>query len=275
MIIEKVLNNNAAQVLDDDGRSYVITGSGVAFQKKQGDKIETSKIEKQYILQPYNDEIITMYQDFSAEEIEAVARIIEAAEKSLQTTFEANLLIPLSDHIHFAIERHNQNMPLKNPLEWSVRRLYPEELRVGMEGLKIIEEVVGVKLNPYEATSIALHLINAQKNNGFIGDTMQAVELVEDIIKIVEYHANQRFDSESLAFSRFVVHLQFFAERILTQTNYGGKNDNFLYEQIIKNYPEAFECSEKVKHFVAKRYGYEIEMEEQVYLVIHINKIIN
>ncbi|WP_373758001.1 CAT RNA binding domain-containing protein, partial [Jeotgalibaca porci] len=36
MIIEKVLNNNAAQVLDDDGRSYVITGSGVAFQKKQG-----------------------------------------------------------------------------------------------------------------------------------------------------------------------------------------------------------------------------------------------
>ena len=166
-------------------------------------------------------------------------------------------------------------MPLKNPLEWSVRRLYPEELRVGMEGLKIIEEVVGVKLNPYEATSIALHLINAQKNNGFIGDTMQAVELVEDIIKIVEYHANQRFDSESLAFSRFVVHLQFFAERILTQTNYGGENDNFLYEQIIKNYPEAFECSEKVKNFVAKRYGYEIEMEEQVYLVIHINKIIN
>lgn len=104
---------------------------------------------------------------------------------------------------------------------------------------------------------------------------MQAVELVEDIIKIVEYHANQRFDSESFSFSRFVVHLQFFAERILTHTNYGGKNDNFLYEQIIKNYPEAFECSEKIKHFVAKRYGYEIEMEEQVYLVIHINKIIN
>lgn len=77
MIIENVLNNNAAQVLDDDGRSYVITGSGVAFQKKQGDKIETSKIEKQYILQPYNDEIITMYQDFSAEEIEAVERSLE------------------------------------------------------------------------------------------------------------------------------------------------------------------------------------------------------
>lgn len=275
MIIEKVLNNNAAQVLDEDGRSYVITGSGVAFQKRKGDKIETSKIEKQYILQPYNDEIITMYQEFSAEEIEAVSKIIELAEKKLQTTFEANLLIPLSDHIHFAIERHNKKIPLKNPLEWSVRRLYPEELRIGLEGLTIIEEIVGVRLNPYEATSIALHLINAQKDNGAISDTMQAVELVEDIIKIVEFHSNKRFDSDSLAFSRFVVHLQFFAERILTQTNYAGKNDHFLFEQIIKNYPGAFECSEKVKHFVSKRFGYEIEMEEQVYLVIHINKIIN
>lgn len=273
MHIEKVLNNNAAQVMDDDGHSYVITGSGVAFQKKKGDTIDETRIEKRYILQPFNDEIITMYQEISAEEMTAVSEIIDEAERKLKTTFGANLLIPLSDHIHFAIERHHQKMPLKNPLEWSVRRLYPDELKVGLAGLAIIEKHVGVRLDDYEATSIALHLINAQKDNVTISDTMHSVELVEDIIKIVELHFNEQFDSNSFAFSRFVVHLQFFAERVLTNHTYQGKNDSFLYEQIIKNYPEAFACSEKIKHFVSKRYGYHIEMEEQVYLTIHINKI--
>lgn len=273
MIIEKVLNNNAAQVVDEDGKSFVITGSGIAFQKKKGDTIDASRIEKQYVLQPFNDEVMKMYQSISTEEMTAITEIIDLAEQRLHTTFGANLLIPLSDHLHFAVERHKQKMPLKNPLEWSVRRLYPDEFAIGVEGLNRIEQHVGIRLSDYEATSIALHLINAQKDEGTISDTMQSVELVDDIIKIVELHYNEHFEPNSFSFNRFLVHLQFFAERILSGRMYQGKNDHFLYEQIRKNYPDAFACSEKIKLFVEKRYGYHIEMEEQVYLTIHINKI--
>ncbi len=46
MQIAKVLNNNVVVVLDEHRREQVVMGRGLAFQKRPGDVLDDSKIEK-------------------------------------------------------------------------------------------------------------------------------------------------------------------------------------------------------------------------------------
>ena len=51
MIVEKVLNNNVVVSIDPTTRKEVILmGSGIAFNKKPGQLIDTKKIEKTFIV---------------------------------------------------------------------------------------------------------------------------------------------------------------------------------------------------------------------------------
>lgn len=49
MVIAKILNNNLVLSRDKEGREIIVKGCGIAFQKKRGEKIEQSKIEKIFV----------------------------------------------------------------------------------------------------------------------------------------------------------------------------------------------------------------------------------
>lgn len=53
----------------------------------------------------------------------------------------------------------------------------------------------------------------------------------------------------------------------------GGKNDDFLYEQVKVNYPESFVCTQKVATYIKASYIFELSLDEQVYLTIHIQRL--
>ena len=46
MQIAKVLNNNVVVVVDEQQREQVVMGRGLAFQKRVGDSLDESKIER-------------------------------------------------------------------------------------------------------------------------------------------------------------------------------------------------------------------------------------
>ncbi|MBQ6845463.1 MAG: CAT RNA binding domain-containing protein, partial [Agathobacter sp.] len=48
--IQKILNNNVVQILDDAGKEIIIMGRGIAFKKKVGDFVEEDKIDKRFYL---------------------------------------------------------------------------------------------------------------------------------------------------------------------------------------------------------------------------------
>ena len=49
MYLVKALNNNTALVKDNT-KEYIVMGKGIAFNKKEYDTIDQTKIEKKYIL---------------------------------------------------------------------------------------------------------------------------------------------------------------------------------------------------------------------------------
>ena len=47
--ILKVFNNNSVAAISDDLGDIILTGSGIGFQKKAGDLVDETKIEKTYL----------------------------------------------------------------------------------------------------------------------------------------------------------------------------------------------------------------------------------
>lgn len=83
MKIDKVYNNNVVQIREDSGEEAIVMGKGLGFQKKVGDELDLSKIEKKFVLEDSNiaNELSRVYVDLSNEEIEAVFDIIKHAQE--------------------------------------------------------------------------------------------------------------------------------------------------------------------------------------------------
>ncbi|MBP7912457.1 MAG: PRD domain-containing protein, partial [Streptococcus sp.] len=160
MQIDKVYNNNVIQATDQQGRELIVIGKGLGFQKKAGEEIDTSKIEKTFVLQ--NDyqqsDLSSLYLQMESTEVEVVNAIINKAEGVLGVQFDLSLYLALADHLHFVFERSHEGVSIENPLSWEVRKFYPNEYQIGLEALQLIKERLGLELGKAEASAIATKL---------------------------------------------------------------------------------------------------------------------
>lgn len=276
MKIEKVFNNNVVQILGINNEEIIVMGKGLGFQKKPGDEVNQDLIEKRFILQNTNTDMVgelsRVYVDLDSEEIDLVLEIIHQGQEKLGQTFDISLYIALADHLHYTIQRTREGLTLQNPLAWEVRKFYPEEFQLGKDTIELVKEKMTLQLADDEAASIALHFINAQKDGGLLEKNRLISKIVSDILEIVRLHFGEVRDEESISYNRFIIHVQYFAQRVangLVQ----GKNDAFLYEQVKENYPHAFACTEKIKSYVESAYNFAMSRDEQVYLTIHIQRL--
>lgn len=76
--------------------------------------------------------------------------------------FNPTIYTTLTDHISFAIKRSIEGIHTESPLLYEMKRFYPEEYDVGEHAVRMLEERLGVKLPKSEASSVAMHLINAE-----------------------------------------------------------------------------------------------------------------
>lgn len=273
MKIEKVLNNNVVQALDNNVE-YIVMGKGLGFQKRVGDLVDKEKIEKTFILENTEavEEWSRVYVNLPDAEMQVFLNILTFAEAVLQTKFEPSFFIALADHLHYTIERSREGVSLQNPLAWEVRKFYPREYEIGKQALRLIAKDLEVQLADDEAASVALHFVNAQKDAGLHEKDRQMTQIVVGISEIVRLHFSYDLDEESFSYNRFMTHLQYLAQRIVSGVS-GGKNDAFLYEQVKINYPESFICTQKIATYIKTSYAFELSLDEQVFLTIHIQRL--
>lgn len=272
--IEKILNNNA--VISKKGKQeIIIIGRGIAFNKHVGDVINEQQIDKIFTLE--NEDIMkkfkTLLADMPIEYMELSEKIIAYAKMKLGKKLNDSIYIHLTDHIHFAIERYKNNLPIKNGLLWETRQLYKDEYEIGLEALNMICEQSGVILPEDEAGFLALHIVNAELNEEM--PVLQSMtKVMQEILTIVRYHFKIEFNENSLTFYRFITHLKFFAQRLVRGNHYNSTSDDDLYHVIKLKYTEAHKCSQKIKKFIESNYTYELTDEEMIYLTIHIERVV-
>ncbi len=156
-------------------------------------------------------------------------------------------------------------------LLWEIKRLYPKEFALGQEARAIIAKRLGVELAEDEAGFIALHLVTAQLNSE-MPEVMHVTRVMQEILQLVKYQLQLNYDEESLSYQRFVTHLKFFAQRMLTRTVV--EDDDFSLHSAVKdNYAKAWKCAETVATHLQKQYQRSLTTEEIMFLAIHIERV--
>ncbi|AOC58288.1 MULTISPECIES: BglG family transcription antiterminator LicT [Bacillus] len=274
MIISKVINNNVVSAYDDEQHELVIMGRGIAFQKKSGDPIDEERIEKVFSIQnkDISEKFKTLLYDIPIEYMQVCEAIIDHARTTLNKNLNDSIYVTLTDHITFAIERHQKGMDIKNALLWEIKRLYKEEFMCGVEAIRIIQDKLNIHLPEDEAGFIAMHIVNAELNEE-MPNVIQITKLIQDILNIVKYHFQIDLDEESLNYFRFVTHLKFFGQRLFNETQMENQNE-FLYEVVKEKNTAAFQCAEKINDYVQKEYNRSLIEDEMLYLTLHIDRVV-
>ncbi len=274
LIISKVINNNVVSAYDDEQHELVIMGRGIAFQKKSGDPIDEERIEKVFSIQnkDISEKFKTLLYDIPIEYMQVCEAIIDHARTTLNKNLNDSIYVTLTDHITFAIERHQKGMDIKNALLWEIKRLYKEEFMCGVEAIRIIQDKLNIHLPEDEAGFIAMHIVNAELNEE-MPNVIQITKLIQDILNIVKYHFQIDLDEESLNYFRFVTHLKFFGQRLFNETQMENQNE-FLYEVVKEKNTAAFQCAEKINDYVQKEYNRSLIEDEMLYLTLHIDRVV-
>lgn len=273
MKIKKFLNNNV--VLLKKGSNEIIGFStGISFNKKVGDDVEEQDFEKIFVLDTH-----AMLEHFSYQlgkcdpkYVAIVAKIVAYAKQNYRLAVSDYIYLTLLDHIDFTVHRIKLQMTFHSPLQWDIRRFYPDEYAIGVYAVQLMEQELTIDVPTEEAISIALHFVNVQSQKKDMAVTNQIAKFIEDVLTIVKYEYKQNFDENSFHYSRFVTHLHYFAQNVINHT-LPSYEASTLYAQIEKMYPQAFHCVEKIKVYIKNTYDINISENEEIYLSLHIQKL--
>ncbi|WP_077305525.1 BglG family transcription antiterminator LicT [Terribacillus halophilus] len=276
MKIEKILNNSVVVTQNEMNQELVVMGKGLAFKKKIGDTIEVSQIQKKFVLEKSgtSEKLETLLRDISPIYLNIAAKIVEYARGHLPYELDEYLYVALTDHLSFAISREKQGIKLNNPLAWEIRKYYKQEYQIAWKALDVIEEDTGYRLGEDEAASIALHLVNSQLNGEHMLKAVQVTEIVSNLLNIATYHLKGNLDENTVNYERFLTHLRFFAVRFLRNERLSDLGESFLYDQVRLKYKNAFECTEKMNIYLKNQFDSGLTQEEQLYLTVHIHRLV-
>ncbi|ASW43862.1 BglG family transcription antiterminator LicT [Clostridium isatidis] len=277
MKIEKILNNNAVVIKENDNEKIVM-GCGIAYKKRVGDEVSEDKIDKIFLLsnKEINNKFQELVSDIPMEYVELGEKIITFAKTQLGKKLNDTIYISLVDHIYTAITRFLEGIEVKNALLWEIKRFYKDEYPIGLTALDLIEEIFSVRLPEDEAGFIALHIVNAEMdgNEKEVKRVYKITKIMQEILNIVRYNFKISFDEDSVYYYRFISHLKFFADRVFSERTYKDENNDDLFGIIQNKYKNSFQCVEKIAKFIEDKYQYIISDEEKLYLTIHIERIV-
>lgn len=273
MVVDKIINNNIVTSHDQKDREIIIMGKGLGFGRKSGDEIPNDKIEKVFLIRDrmHINQFAVLLENIPIEHVRTSSAIIEYAKEQIGKELSENVYIALTDHINFAIERYNKNIPIQNALLWEIKKFYNKEYQIGKEAVRIVKEQLGIQLSEDEAGFIALHIVNAEMDTS-MNQSMTVMKVIQDILSIIKYFYQIEINVETLDYERFITHLKFFIQRIYSEHCYEKDNPEFC-KIIAAQFPKAFECSGKIKEYIKQKMNYDLGEEEIVYLTVHIQRV--
>ena len=202
------------------------------------------------------------------------------ANRRMSCTLNEQIFVTLFDHLNYALERLEKGIVLQNRMLWEIRKFYPKEYLVGTEVLEYINRELGVELPEAEAGNIAFHLVNAQissqENSTSAQNGMLMVKMLKDIFQIIQLYYHYQIDENSINYSRFVIHMQFFLLRLL-EDKMLEEDGASIYESVLTEgsaeAKKAAGCVEQIRKYIRNLLGKEISREEQIYLIVHITRM--
>lgn len=276
MRIVKVLNNSLILALDDSGNETILMGKGIGYNKSIGYEFNKQEVEKVFVLKDkeVSRNIIRLASEVDSIYFEIAKNVIDYAKEKYDMELMDHIYLSLTDHISFAVKRHNDEIVVPNLYIDEMAKFNKREYDVGRYALKVINEQLGIELANDEIGNIAFHFINAQLNHPYNEKNLKIISITNDILDIVKYHFRIVYNEDSIAYSRYVTHVKFLAQRLVSNEQLSEDNFGFVYEEIVKKCVKEIECVKKIEEFIKEKYNYRFTEQESLYLTIHIHRIL-
>lgn len=277
--IAKILNNNIAVVVDPHGSDCIAMGRGIVFGRKRGDLIDEDSIERLFTqhVDELSGKLGQLVTSIPEEYFEATRAIVEHAKLRLGRNLDDGIYLALTDHVHFAVKRALAGRALDNRLNYEIKMVYPDEFECAQTAIAFIERTFHVALPQEEAGFIAMHFVNAEMGGMGMQTAATMARIIRGALDIVKAHFDIDLDEATIAYYRFMVHLKFFAQRVVMSDMSdvaAGTHDRQLHTTVMQQYPDAYECAEQIASYTAQAYDCPVPDDECLYLALHIERVV-
>ncbi len=274
MKIEKVLNNNMVLVYNTEGKEIILKGKSIGFGKKKGDEADRKLVERVFVqndkkdaryFEEYFAKLPQMYWEISEQ-------TVDYAKNEFGMKLDSRTILPVCDHIAGAVDRYRSGTILRNAMLWEGKRFYPNEFKVGQYAVDLIRRRLHISMEEDEAMFLAFHFVYGQLDRQEADNLEIITGIIKDIVNIVEAAYQIKLNTETWDYRRFVTHIRFFAQRMLQNKQY-EETDEEWYQLLKNKYRKSYNCIVKIADYIHDRYYYEVDREEMMYLMIHIEKV--
>lgn len=273
MKINKVLNNNLV-ISNINGKERIVMGNGIAFEKKRGQKLDESKIEKLFRLTTTEQEkMLALIDEVDDNVVLITEKIIQKANELYENAISESLYLSLIDHINFAIERTKNGYVIKNPLMHEIRKIYPQEYQIGEFGVNLINKEYNIDIQIDEASFIAMHIVNTNLGES-LSNTYEITKITTRILNLINSYFDLDLLETDLNYSRFMTHLKFFIQRLINRDPLEEVMDDTLIQILTVRYSEENKCVDEIAKLLKEEYDHELLNDERGYLILHLARLL-
>ena len=268
--VEKVLNHNVILAISEENKQeYLIMQKGIGFGKKVAERFEAEEAQVYSLVDIKNAKDTTSsVKEIQPIYLEAANLLLDEAEKRIGRV-DRSVLIPLADHIDFAVRRIKEQGEISNPLISDIQVLFHMEYKVAEQILPFIEEYAGLTLSESEIGYIALHIHSAIAEQN-VAASMQVARCVRECINLIEKEINQSIPVMTLSYNRLMNHVRYMVLRAEQKEEIKLSMNEYMELRFKKSYGIAtYVCDEMSKILHVK-----LHENELGYLAMHIQRCI-
>lgn len=272
--IKRVYNNNVLLAELGDGSEMVLVGKGIGFNHKTGQPVDLGIADQRFVPDGSYaaSHVAGVLSDAPLEQIELVQEIVAMAQAELKLEPRQSLMVPILDHLVFAVQRAREGIKVDFPLRWEVAQLYPAEGQLGRRVVDLVAQRLGVQLQDEEWVAFALHFVNQQWGKSDFSKTVSMTETIAKVFTLLSVRWDRNIDENGLSAARFVTHLRYLFARSAEATGSATIKVDVL-ASVRQAYPEAADAALEVAKLIGAALKRELGDDEVSYLALHTSRL--
>lgn len=270
--IKKILNNNVVIAISEQGNEVILTGKGIGFNQKQGERLDESRVDKYFVLiDKHEQEQYKLLLPHVPESfIGIMNETISLISDKLNAELDEHIHVSLTDHLSFAIKRLSQGLDVKNPFLVETQTMYPKEYTIAEEVIQHINHKLDVALPDGEIGFVALHIHSAITNRS-VGELNKYSALMSQLVNVIEESLHIDINRTGVDYLRLVRHLRHAIER--SESNQPVEAHERLEKVLKEEYPMCYNLSWKLIKIMQKDLRTNFPDAEAVYLTMHLQRL--
>jgi beta-glucoside operon transcriptional antiterminator len=273
-VVKRVYNNNVLLSVEADSTEVVLLGKGIGFQRRPGDTVDTSLAGQRFVAEGLYraPQLAGLLSDAPSDHIDLAQTITELGHAMLGLEPRQSLMIPVLDHLTFAVRRAQEGTQIDFPLRWEVAQLYPGEAALGRQVVTLVNDTLGVELQADEWVAFALHFVNQQWTKGDFSKTVAMTETISRVFLRLAERWGRPIDENARSAARFVTHLRYVFARAASDTQLHTSRLDVL-SAVQQAYPEAADAARDIADLIGTAINRQITQDEMTYLALHTTRL--